>query len=224
MLSKANPCIWHRERTQFEGYEYIAVHVDDLCIAAESPSAIIDIFKTKYHLKVKGDGKLSYHLGADYFEDPDGTYVSQPRKYIDKLAETYKRLFNDEPPKGHKTPLDKNDHPELDNSEILEGHMAAKYLTMAGQLQRLVTLGRFDLHAHVATMSRSELLLDIDISTNSKGSMPMPLGLRTMQLGSELTNLTTPSYQSKILTGHTLYMVMAMKLFLMTCQNHLAGQ
>ena len=28
-----------------------------------------------------------------------------------------------------------------------------------------------------------------------------------MQLGSELTNLSTPSYQSKILTGHTLYMV-----------------
>ena len=32
--------------------------------------------------------------------------------------------------------------------------MAAKYLTMVGQLQWLVLLGRFDLHAHVATMSR----------------------------------------------------------------------
>ena len=32
--------------------------------------------------------------------------------------------------------------------------MAAKYLTMVGQLQWLVTLGRFDLHAQVATMSR----------------------------------------------------------------------
>ena len=32
--------------------------------------------------------------------------------------------------------------------------MAAKYLTMAVQLQRLVTLWRFDLHAHVVTMSR----------------------------------------------------------------------
>ena len=31
---------------------------------------------------------MSYHLGDDYFEDPDGTFVSQPRKYIDKLAET----------------------------------------------------------------------------------------------------------------------------------------
>ena len=32
--------------------------------------------------------------------------------------------------------------------------MAVKYLTMVGQLQWLVTLGRFDLHAQVATMSR----------------------------------------------------------------------
>ena len=50
--------------------------------------------------------------------------------------------------------LTKNDHVELDISEILEGNMAAKYLTMVGQLQWLVTLGRFDLHAQVATMSR----------------------------------------------------------------------
>ena len=32
--------------------------------------------------------------------------------------------------------------------------MAAKYLTMVGQLQWLVTLGRFNIHAQVATMSR----------------------------------------------------------------------
>ena len=32
--------------------------------------------------------------------------------------------------------------------------MAAKYLTMVGQLQWLVTLGRSDIHAQVATMSR----------------------------------------------------------------------
>ena len=97
---------------------------------------------------------MTYHLGADYFEDPDGTFVSQPKKYIDKLADTYKRLFNEDPPKGYKTALEKNDHPELDTSEILEGDMAAKYLTMVGQLQWLVSLGRFDIHAQVATMSR----------------------------------------------------------------------
>ena len=73
-------------------YEYIAVYVDDLCIAAVSPSATIQVFKSKYHLKVKANGKLTYHQGADYFEDPDGTFVSQPKKYIDKLADTYKRV------------------------------------------------------------------------------------------------------------------------------------
>ena len=150
--SKADPCIWLSKAPNLRCYEYIAVYVDDLCIAAESPSTIIHIFKT--NLKVKGDGKFSYHLGADYFEDPDGTLIRQPRKYIDKVAETYKRIFSDEPPKGHMTPLDKNDHPELDTSAILEGDMAAKYLTMVGQLQQLVTLGTFGLHAHVASMSR----------------------------------------------------------------------
>ena len=117
--SKADPCIWLRKAPNLRCYEYIAVYVDDLCIAPDSPSAIIDILKTKYHLKVKGDGKLSYHLGADYFEDPDRSFVGQPRKYIDKLADTYKRLSNEGPPKGYKTPLDKNDHRELDTSEIL---------------------------------------------------------------------------------------------------------
>ena len=79
----------------------------ELCIAAESPSGIIRIIKTKYHLKVKGDGKLTYRLGADYFEDPDGSFVSQPKKYIDKLADTYRRLFNDDPPKATRPLLTK---------------------------------------------------------------------------------------------------------------------
>ena len=35
----------------------------------------------------------------------------------------------------------------------------------------------------------------------------MPSGPRIMQLGLELINLINPSYQIKILTGHTLYMV-----------------
>ena len=97
---------------------------------------------------------MSCHLSPDYFEDTHGTFVSQPKKYIDKLAETYKRLFNDEPPKGLKTPLGNDNHPVLDTSEILDGDMAAKDLTMVGQLQWLITLGRFDLHTHIATMSR----------------------------------------------------------------------
>ena len=39
--------------------------------------------------------------------DPDGTFVSQSKKYIDKLADTFRRLFNEDPPKGYKIPLGK---------------------------------------------------------------------------------------------------------------------
>ena len=89
-------------------YKYIAVYVDDLCIAAQNPKELINILKTKYQLKVKGDGPLTYHLGADYYHDPDGTMVCQPKKCIEKLKETYIRLFNTKPSKGLKTPLEKN--------------------------------------------------------------------------------------------------------------------
>ena len=51
--SKADPCIWLRRAPNLKCYEYIAVYVDGLCIATESPSAIIQIFKSNYHLKVK---------------------------------------------------------------------------------------------------------------------------------------------------------------------------
>ena len=109
--SKADPSISLKKTHNLRCYEYITVYSDDLCIAPESPSVIIDIFKAKYHLKVKGEGKLSYQLGTDYFEDPDGTFVSQPKKNIDKLADTCKTLFNEDPPKSYKLFLDKNDHP-----------------------------------------------------------------------------------------------------------------
>ena len=53
-----------------------------------------------------------------------------------------------------RTPLDKNDNPELDDTELLSGKSIQHYLTMIRQLQWLATLGRFDIHAQVTTMSR----------------------------------------------------------------------
>ena len=40
-------------------YEYIAAYVDDLCIAVQNPRELINILKSKYQLKVKGDGPLT---------------------------------------------------------------------------------------------------------------------------------------------------------------------
>ena len=105
--SRSDQCIWLKKNINLNQYEYIAVYVDDLCIVAQDPKQIINILKSKYKLKVKGDGPLTYHLGADYYQDPEGTMVSQPKKYIEKLKEIYVRLFNTESSKGLEHPLRK---------------------------------------------------------------------------------------------------------------------
>ena len=73
MPSKADPCVWMRENQKLKCYEHFPTYVDDLCIAAQNPGKIIQTLKEDYKLKVKGDGPLIHHLGADYIRDKDKT-------------------------------------------------------------------------------------------------------------------------------------------------------
>ena len=49
-------------------------------IACDSPEEITQTWKNKFNLKTKGDGPLEYHLGCDYYLDPDGTLVAFLKK------------------------------------------------------------------------------------------------------------------------------------------------
>ena len=68
--------------------------------------------------KIKGEGPLKYHLGCDYHMDQDGTIVAQPKKDISKILDFFQQMFPGESLPPVKSPLNKNDHPELDNSEL----------------------------------------------------------------------------------------------------------
>ena len=74
-------------------YEYITIYVGDLLKASEKPQQIIQDLKEKFKLRIKGNGRLQYHLGCDYKLDKDNTLVAQPIKYIDKILESYKKMF-----------------------------------------------------------------------------------------------------------------------------------
>ena len=87
--SKADPDVWMRPEPGGTCYEYIAVYVDDLAIAAKDPQAFCNELKKKYNLKLKGVGPLEYHLGCTYKKDPDGTLAADPRR------------FRAQPKKGH---------------------------------------------------------------------------------------------------------------------------
>ena len=94
--------------------------------------------------------------------------------------------------------------------------MAANYLTMVGQLQWLVTSGRFDLHAQVATMSRCIAAPRQGHMDSLKRIYSYVIRTRDYAIRFRTDQPDTPSYLIKILTGHTLYMVMSMKSFLIT--------
>ena len=121
---KADPCVWLREMK--DKYEYIAIYVDDLLIASEEPQKIIQDLKEEVKLKIKGDGPLEYHLGCSYKLDKDGTLVAQPARYINKILESYKKMFPDENFINARSSLEKNDHPELDSSELCNEEQITK--------------------------------------------------------------------------------------------------
>jgi Reverse transcriptase (RNA-dependent DNA polymerase) len=85
--TKAKADIWMKENNNL--YEYIAVYVNDLLIAARNPKEIVQILKEQHKFKLKGAGPLSSHFGCDYFRDRDhdGTLCFGPRRYITKMKD-----------------------------------------------------------------------------------------------------------------------------------------
>ena len=151
--SKADPDVWMRPEPGGTCYEYIAVYVDDLAIAAKDPQAFCHELKKKYNLNLKGVGPLEYHLGCTYKKDPDGTLAADPRRYVNKILESYERMFKEKPRKSGP-PLEGGDHPELDTSELCDEHQTKQFQTLIGQLQWLISLGCFDIAVHVMSLSR----------------------------------------------------------------------
>ena len=151
--SKADPDVWMRPEPGGTCYEYIAVYVDDLAIAAKDPQPFCNELKKKYNLKLKGVGPLEYHLGCTYKKDPNGTLAADPRRYVNKILESYERMFKEKPRKS-RPPLEGGDHPELHTPELCDEHQTNQFQTLVGQLQWLISPGHFDIAVHVMSLSR----------------------------------------------------------------------
>ena len=154
---KADPCVWLRKAKCATKYEYVAIYVDDLLIACSCASEFIHTLKRKHNLKIKRDGPPKYHLGCDYHLDPDGTpCCTTPKVHLQDPRflpsdDQWRKPFPSE------ISFEKNDHPELDNSELASDDLITKFMCMVGQLQWAVTHGRYDILAHVMSMSRFRL-------------------------------------------------------------------
>ena len=146
----AEPDIWMQDAG--DHYEYIAVYCDDLTIASKDPKSITDMLMTKHKFKLKGTGPLTFLLGYDYTVE-DGTLCMAPRNYIKKILDTYVRLFGEKPKTKYNSPLEKNDRPELDESELLELPQIKIFQSLIGSCQWVIQLGHFDITVHIMTLS-----------------------------------------------------------------------
>jgi hypothetical protein len=78
--------------------------VNDLAIAALDPDIIIKMLETKYKLRLKGVGPITFCLGCDFYRDKDGTLSYGPKSYIKKMIVGCKRMFGGKP-KEYSSPL-----------------------------------------------------------------------------------------------------------------------
>ena len=152
---KAEPEIWLRKSADGKVYEYIATYVDDLTLVLRDPKAFCEqVLEKKFGFKLKGSGPIKFHLGMDFIRDEDGVLCVQPRKYIEKLLNNYKLLFGNTPKSANvRTPLVEGDHPELDTSELLDSEGIQMYQSLIGSLQWVISIGRFDIHTAITTLS-----------------------------------------------------------------------
>ena len=146
----ADPDVWIRDAGDV--YEYVGVYVDDLLVAMKEPEKFFEALQAEPHnYKLKGVEEPKYHLGADFFRDSDGTLCCGVQTYIKRLMECYVQMFGEEP-KPCKSPLEKNDHPEIDNSEPCTPDETAKYLSLIGALQWKISLVQMDIAMTVMTL------------------------------------------------------------------------
>ena len=129
--SKCDPDLWIKDMGTH--YEYIATYIDDLLIVSKDPRPIIKELERTYTLK--GVGDPIYYLGGDIVNTKDLKewcmapidWILSSQTYAGNMIEKFESLMADGRSqycfKEYKTPMDKEYHPELDESPLLNAEL-----------------------------------------------------------------------------------------------------
>jgi hypothetical protein len=120
-------------------YEYVCVYVDNLAVMMKDPSIFFAELKVRKY-KLKGVGEISYHLGGDFYCDPDGTLAWGAKTYCKQAVNQSESIFG-ESPKEYTSPIDKDDHPELDMTEEASPKEIKHYQSLISSFQWAISLG-----------------------------------------------------------------------------------
>ena len=68
-------------------------------------------------------------------EGKEDIFTMGSKMYVQQILKQFEVIMGYPPPKKVTTPLDPKDHPELDDSKLLNEEMKKKYWSLMGMLQ-----------------------------------------------------------------------------------------
>ncbi len=95
------------------------------------PHAFVTVLQDEPHFKLKGSGPISFHLGCGFERDANGILSMSPQGYIERLVDQYVQMFGSKPKTVVTSPIEKNNHPELDDSEFLDNDGIQQYQSLS---------------------------------------------------------------------------------------------
>ena len=151
--SHVDPDVWMHDAG--DAWEYIIVYVDNIIVAMKDPKSFFDELQDpdKVGFKMKGVGSPTYHLGADFVRDNDGTLCLGLQTSAKRLCSNFERLYG-EAPKSIFSPLEHDDHPELDDSPFCGPEVTSKFRSLIGACQRMISLYHMDIAQAIMSLSR----------------------------------------------------------------------
>ena len=149
--TRADPDLWIRLDEENNKYEYIATYVDDIIVVAKNPMQYIDTIKTKFPIR-NIEEMPEYYLGNNLQVRHNRTIKVSSKKYISEIIDRYEKKYG--PLRKENVPMTPNDHPELDESPILDDEGRRHYQSNIGICQWICTSGRMDIAFAVSSMSR----------------------------------------------------------------------
>jgi hypothetical protein len=151
--SRADCDLWLKEC--IDHYEYVIRYVDDLLIFSKDTTTIVEQLRTTYTLK--GGSNPDYFLGADVktylTKDGRSCRAVSAHTYIQNICAKIETLTKS-PLKSYDSPMAPSDHPELDDTNLVDPEDHGIYRMLIGSAQWVITLGRFDIMYAVSVLSR----------------------------------------------------------------------
>jgi hypothetical protein len=116
------------------------------------PKSFTDTLQKKYNFKLKGTGPIDFHLGQSFSRNDNGEMELSAKCYVDKMIDTYVQLYGEKPRKA-SSPLEQNDHLEMEDSPFLRQDEMQQFQSLIGAMQWAVLIGRLDIVTAVMSLS-----------------------------------------------------------------------